>query len=142
MPDRAEDAEVVGVRQFGVQCFGCRQDGAVAVEDVGEDGDFVSPGVGAARDGLAGVWWCWLVAGGFFGEVAGAGEFGCGAGAGLGVGVAGVAGDAVGVVGSPASGHGDVEPLPVAEAVDEGVRDFDGAALGGVDGGGVGQIAV
>ena len=54
----------------------------------------------------------------------------------------GEAGHAVGVVRLAATGHGHVQPLPVAEAVDQDVGRVDSPALDGVRGGRIGQIAV
>ena len=67
-------------------------------------------------------------------------EFGGGPRAGLRVGGPGRGGEDVGKVGVGASGHGQVEPLPVFAAGDQRDAGVDGGTLGGVPGDRVGEI--
>ena len=144
VPDPAEHAEVVGAGQFALEGLGGRQFAAVAGENTGQHRHRVQGGqLLAVADGFS--WW---QACAFAAEPVGAVEFGGGAAAFAGVGGPAVVGDAVGVVGVAAAAHGDVQSLPVAEAVDQDVGGADGAALRGVlggrvrEGGVIGEVAV
>jgi hypothetical protein len=75
VPDGAEDSEVVGVGEFGSQGFGGGQDGAVSLQDVGQDGDLVAAWLGVAGVGLGFRSGRGAEAGVFPGEPAGSGEF-------------------------------------------------------------------
>jgi hypothetical protein len=126
-PDRVEDAEMVGVGQAALPDGGCGQFGAVAAEDVGEDGDRLAwvRSAGAGRRGFG-----WEVSGALLADALVAAEFGSCADTGLRVGGSRWGGEDEGQVGVGASSHRRVQPLPVLSAGDQGDAGVHGGALG------------
>ena len=122
---------MVGAGQFALQGLGGGQFAAVAGQDSGEDGHRVEDGQLLVVTGGS----CLAAGRRVRGEPVGAVEFGGGPAAFAGVGGPAEVGYAIGVVGVAAAAHGDVQSLPVAEAVDQDVRGAGGAAERGVRGG-------
>ena len=129
---------MVGVGQVPLPGRGGGQRGAVAVQDVGEHGDRL-PRVrcGRARaHGLGGQEPLAFVPDAFVPV-----QLGGGPGAGPRVGGPGRGGEHEREVGVGAAGHRRVQPLPVFAAGDQRDPGVHGAALGGVPGDRVGQVA-